>query len=172
MKLKTTSRFWGIRAGKGGEGHKLFLDRCVIALADAELGDLSKLEQTRESFYAVYRKLHPDETRTGSAGIAGKFFRFMNEVVIGDFIVYPALPEKLVYVAKITGKYKFVNTSDYPHQRAVKWTYVIPKKEFTQNALYELGAARTFFEFKKNIQELKAKMSDDFLFMKEAGCES
>lgn len=93
MKPKTTSRFWGIRAGKGGAAHKLFLSRGVIALADAKLSDLSKLEPTRDSFYAVYRKLHPDETRTGSAGIAGKFFRFTHEVVIGDFIVYPALPE-------------------------------------------------------------------------------
>lgn len=68
----------------------------------------------------------------------------------------------------------FIESSEYPHQRTVEWKYVIPKKEFTQNALYELGAARTFFEFKKNIQELTTKMSDDSLFvkdMKEAGCE-
>ncbi|MFH1235962.1 MAG: hypothetical protein V1685_03420 [Parcubacteria group bacterium] len=167
MKIKKTRRLWGIRAGKGGEAHKQFLDRSVIALADAKLSDLSKIEPTRESFYSAYRKLHPDETRTGSAGIAGKFFRFTHEVVKGDFIVYPALSEKLVYVAEVTGKYMYVKTSEFPHQRTVKWKYVIPKKELSQSARYELGAARTFFEFKKNREELMAKMSDDYLFVKE-----
>ena len=123
MKMNSANRIWGIRAGKNGDAHKLFLTKGVIALADGGLGDLSKLEATRDSFYAAYRKLHPGETRTGSAGIAGKFFRFGNEVVIDDFSVYPALPDKLAYVAKVTGKYTFVNTSDYPHQRAVEWKY-------------------------------------------------
>lgn len=167
MKNNSVPRFWGIRAGKDGDAHKLFLDKGVITLSDAGLGDLSKLEATRDSFLNAYRKLHPDETRPGSAGIAGKFFRFKHEVVIGDLIVYPALSNKLVYVANVTGKYKFIKTSDYPHQRAVEWKYVIPKKEFTQSALYELGAARTFFEFKKNKQELMDKMTDHYLFVKE-----
>ncbi len=159
-------RFWVIRAGKKGAAQELFLEKNTIALAGSELNDLSKIKPTRESFYALYRKLHPDETRAGSSGIAGKFFRFKNEILIGDIVLYPELVEKLVYIGKITGAYKFIKSSEYPHQRTVKWKYAIPKIGFTQSARYELGAARTFYEFKKNKQELIEKMSTHYLLVK------
>lgn len=160
MTNKTTTSAWGIRAGKGGKAHDLFIDEGVIALEDADLGDLSKLESNREAFYAAYRELFPDETRTGSAGIAGKFFRFANEIGVADLVVYPARPDKQVYVGEITGEYEYVSSSDYPHQRKVNWKYVIPKSQFSQPAQYELGAARTFFQFKKNVDELVRKTKE------------
>ena len=106
MRQNQIVRFWGIRAGKNGDAHNLLLNMSVIALEDAGLGDLSTLEPSRDSFYSLYRKLHPDETRIGTAGIGGKYFRFVHEVVVGDFIVYPALADKLVYLVKL-----LVNTS-------------------------------------------------------------
>lgn len=158
-KLSTKST-WGIRAGKKGKAHDLFLDEGVIALEDAELGDLCQLEPDRDSFYSAYRELFPDDTRTGSAGIAGKFFRFAHEIKVGDLVVYPALPNKQVYVGEVVGEYEYVSSSEYPHQRKVKWKYVIPKSEFSRPAQYELGAARTFFQFKKNVDELLRKTKE------------
>lgn len=160
MTIKTTNTAWGIRAGKGGKAHELFVEEGVIALEDVELGDLSKLDPNRDSFYSAYRDLFPDDTRTGSAGIAGKFFRFANEIEVGDLIVYPAISNRQVYVGEIVGEYEYVSASDYPHQRTVKWKYVIPKSEFSQAARYELGAARTFFQFKKNVGELVRKTKE------------
>lgn len=153
-------RFWAIRAGKGGDAHTLFLENGVIALEDAGLGDLSSFEATREHFYDAYRTLHPNETQTGSAGIGGKFYRFIHEISVGDFIVYPALADKQVYVAEVTGEYDFDASSMYPHQRTVKWTHSIPKSELSKRACQELGAARTFFEFKTNVVELRDKMNN------------
>ncbi len=154
------ARIWGIRAGKGGEAHDLFIGECVIALADADLGNLAKLPKSREDFYTAYRKNHPEETRTGSAGIGGKFFRFIHEVHVGDLIVYPALSDKMIYVGDIFGDYAFNNASLFPHQRPVVWKFMIPKSDFSLAARYELGAARTFFEFKKNAKELLARIGD------------
>lgn len=161
MKQSCAFRIWGIRAGIGGEAHSLFLKMSVIALLDAGLGDLLKFDATRESFYSSYRNLHPDETRTGTAGIGGKFYRFIHEVAVGDFIVYPAIVDKQVYVGVVTGEYIFVESSKFKHQRAVNWTHSIPKHEFSKMACQELGAARTFFEFKRKSQELFEKMKDD-----------
>jgi len=155
---KTT--VWVIRAGKSGKAHNLFINDGLIALEDAELGDLSAFDADRDSFYEAYRELFPSESRTGSAGVAGKFFRFTHEIEIGDVVVYPARPDKQVYVGEITGGYSFVTSSDYPHQREVKWKYVIPKSEFSQPARYELGAARTFYQFKKNVDELVRRTRD------------
>lgn len=161
MKSNSDARFWAIRAGKGGDAHKLFLENGVIALEDAGLGDLSSFEATREHFYDAYRKLHPNETQTGTAGIGGKFYRFIHEISVGDCIVYPALADKRVYVAEVTGEYNFDVSSMYPHQRTVQWTHSIPKSELSKRACQELGAARTFFEVKNNICEIKQKIDGD-----------
>ena len=160
MKKNVSTIAWGIRAGKGGKAHNLFIDESVIALEDAELGDFRKFDANRESFCSAYRELHPEDTRSGSAGIVGKFFRFTHEISSGDLIVYPALPDKQVYVGEVTGAYEYVSSADYPHQRQMKWKYLIPKREFSQTAQYELGAARTFFQFKNNVDELVQKMND------------
>jgi restriction system protein len=154
-------RVWGIRAGKGGRAHDVFMNGGMIALEDAAMGSLSELEYTRDAFYEKYRGLHPEDTRTGSAGIAGKFFRFAVEMSNGDLVVYPALPDKMVYIGEITGLYKFNSDSDYPHQRSIKWKYVIPKSEFSTQARYELGAARTLFEVKRNKEEVFKRISSE-----------
>lgn len=155
------ARIWGLRAGKKGRAHKNFIEESMIVLEDAEMGDLAELEDTRDSFYSKYRGLHPDDTRTGSAGIAGKFFRFAVEMAKGDLIVYPALPDKQIYVGEITGEYHYVSDSEFPHQRAVKWKYVIPKSELSTQARYELGAARTLFEIKRNRDELLRRIGSE-----------
>jgi restriction system protein len=154
------SRIWGIRAGKGGEAHDLFISAGVIALADAGLGDLGKLPESRDDFYTAYRKKHPEETRTGSAGVGGKFFRFIHEISVGDLVVYPALSDKAIYVGSVTADYVFDKVSPFPHRRSVLWKFVIPKAEFSLAARYELGAARTLFEFKRNIKELNLKIAN------------
>jgi restriction system protein len=153
-------RMWGIRAGKGGEAHDLFLEEGIIALADADLGNLAELKATREAFYVAYRKANPEDTSSGSAGIGGKFFRFTHEVRVGDFILYPALVDKTVYVGTVASDYAFDEASPFPHRRCVQWKFLIPKIEFSQAAVYEIGAARTFFEFKKNATELLARIGD------------
>jgi len=154
-------RLWGLRAGKKGSAHRNFIDDGMVVLADAEMGDLAELEATRDAFYEKYRGLHLEDTRTGSAGIAGKFFRFAVEMSKGDLVVYPALPDKQIYVGEITGEYSFIAESDFPHQRSVTWKYVIPKSEFTTQARYELGAARTLFEVKRNREEVVRRISDE-----------
>tara|TARA_E500000305_G_C3946896_1_gene200243 strand:+ start:92 stop:619 length:528 start_codon:yes stop_codon:yes gene_type:complete len=155
------NRIWGLRAGKNGSAHNIFIEKKFVVLEDAKMGNLAALEATRDSFCKKYRRIHPEDTRTGSAGIAGKYFRFIVEMKIGDLIVYPSVRDKQVYVGELTGEYKYVADSDFPHCRAVKWHYIVPKSEFTTPAIYELGAARTLFEFKRNRDELISRIKSD-----------
>jgi len=154
------ARIWVIRSGTGGEAHDLFLGEGIIALADAGIGDLSKLKRSRESFYAAYQKSHPQDKKVGVTAIGGKFFRFTHEVRVGDLVVYPALQDKTVYIGAILSDYAFDMTSPFPHRRSVQWKFMIPKSEFSQASRYELGAARTFFEFKRNAEELLSIIRD------------
>lgn len=156
-----TKRIWGIRAGKLGRAHNDFVNKGMVVLADACMGDLNALNGTRAAFYSKYRESHPDDTKSGASGIAGKFFRFRLDMRKGDLVAYPALTDKQVYIGVIIGEYSFVAGSAYPHQRNVRWKYVIPKSEFSTQAAYELGAARTLFEVKRNSNELLRRISSD-----------
>jgi len=85
------ARIWVVRSGKGGKAHDRFLEEGIVALADAAIGDLTKLNGSRINFYDAYRKSHPEKSNISVAGIGGKYFRFAHEVKIGDIAVYPAL---------------------------------------------------------------------------------
>ncbi len=151
---------WGIRAGIGGEAHTHFLKTEVICLADPGIGNLRKIPADRNSFYVAYQKLKPLETRIGVAGIGGKFFRFIHEITAGDLVVYPALNEGRIYVAKVTGQYKYIGSGkSFPHVRSVEWLCNFPKSELSEKARRELGAARTLFEVKRHATEIKHLVS-------------
>jgi restriction system protein len=156
---KSPARIWVIRAGKRGEAHGLFLREKIIALADSGMGDLTKIERVREAFYAAYRRAHPDDTKIGSAGIGGKFFRFLDEVTVGDLVVYPVFKQKTIYIGTVLSDYAFDMTSYFPHRRLVRWERVISNAELSQALKYELGAARTFFEVKNNAKELRSMIA-------------
>jgi restriction system protein len=149
--------FWVIRAGKKGEAHNLFLKMSFIVLSDPGLGDLKKIAPKRHSFYDAYRNVRPEEARSSIAGIGGKFFRFVHEVQIGDKIVYPSLIDRQIYIGSVKSKYQYdlKMSSNFTHKRKVKWEYFFPWNLLPENARRELNAARTFFKFKRNHEEIK-----------------
>ena len=151
-------RMWGIRAGIGGRAHLWFLERAVVGLSDPGMGDLRKIPPDRQSFYAAYRRLRPGETRTGVAGIGGKFFRFTCEIAIGNLVVYPSRNKGLIYVGRVIGQYTYSNQQieNLPHQRSVKWLCNFPKSRLSKTAQWEIGAARTFFEVKSHSVEISS----------------
>jgi len=156
-----TVRFaWVIRAGINGSADSYFMDDSMIVLKDPGLGDLSKLEANRQSFYEAYRSIKPHDTHAGIAGIGGKFFRFVHEMQVGDIVLYPSLRTREVYVGEIKGKYRFVDKDvDFPHQRKVQWIISFPKTSLSKTARYEIGAARTLFKYQKHLDEILEKLS-------------
>lgn len=155
---------WVIRAGENRAGtvkdaHHFFMTRNMIALSDSGLGDLSLLSPQREAFYTAYRKVHPHDSTHGSSSIAkGKYFRFVHEVQSGDYVLYLSVKEQRVYVATIVSGYRFDESeaTRLPHQREVQWKWVFPKQLLTDDGQGELGAARTFYQYKRHIDEVQA----------------
>jgi predicted Mrr-cat superfamily restriction endonuclease len=148
------SKIWAIRAGKKGVAHGLFLQESVVALEDSLMGNLLQIEKSRESFYSCYRKNHPKAKPEGVSGVAGKYFRFCYEIEPHDSVLYLSFSDKLFYFGTVVGEYYYVTTSHYPHQRKVKWLYAFDKRNLSIEAQYETGAARTFFEIKRNAEEI------------------
>lgn len=161
-KLRIPS-MWAIRAGKKGEAHELFLDHDIIALTDSDLSNLRKLPAKRQAFYKEYQKRHPEDTRIGVSGIGGKFFRFVHEIQTGDMVLYPSLKDKQIYIGKIVGEYSFnlKPNPKFPHRRGVIWEYVVSKTALSETAKRELGAARTFFEYKTHAKEILEMITEN-----------
>lgn len=149
--------FWVIRAGERRQAHDLLVKHGRIVLAEPGMGDLAKIEPTREAFLSAYRKLRPDESPTGSAAIAkGKFFRFVYDLKREDTILYLSVKEQHVYVGTVIGDYMYDTSfsADYPHQRTVTWNFVFPKAELSESARRELGAARSFYMYIRSVEEV------------------
>jgi restriction system protein len=157
MSNRQKNSCWVVRAGKNGEANDLFLKKSLIVLSDPGLGDLKGLPAQRQSFYEAYENLRPNEKRAGITGIGGKFFRFVHEVKVGDQVIYSSLIDKQTYIGAVKSKYEYdVRMSlNFTHKRKVKWEYYFPKNLFSEYATRELNAARTFFEFKSNREELR-----------------
>lgn len=156
MKNASGRKTWVIRAGKNSEAQSLFLKSGVMALNEPGLGNLNALNANRKSFYEAYRRCDPNNTRTGISGIGGKYFRFVYEVTTDDMVLFPSRLDFQIYVGYVKGEYFHAPKIDdcFPHQRSVQWKLSFDKSALSVWAKRELGAARTFFEFKRNVEEV------------------
>lgn len=126
---------WGIHT----MNDNLFLNNNVIAIGWKAFGDLSVLDATREAFKAHYEKSYPDAKKGSIPTSAGMLFRFIHEVQIGDYVVFPSKTDRKINIGIIEGEYEYVPSSDeYVQQRKVKWLKHLPRTVFSQGALYEL----------------------------------
>ncbi len=128
-----------------------------IAIGWGELGDLSKIDATREAFKA--RLISTYNSKPGAVPVnAGVLFRFVHEMKAGDLIVYPSKPNRMVNLGTIEGDYTFdsTNVESYPNRRRVKWLRQMPRTEFSADALHEIGSFITLFKISNNADEFVA----------------
>jgi len=131
-----------------------------IAIGWGDLGDLSALPSSREAFKAAFVKKYPNEKAGAVPVKAGVLFRFAKEMKIGDVIVYPSKADRVVNIGRIESNYIFSPTPDdhYPHRRHVGWKVHVPRAQFSQPALYEIGSAVTLFQVANNADEYLAAL--------------
>lgn len=151
-------RMWGIHT----KDDSLFLNGNVIAIGWREMGDLSALAPTRDAFRDKYVDVYPD-AKKGSIGTGvGMLYRFLYEIQIGDYIVFPSKIDRMINIGKVEGDYQFVSDAvEYVQQRKVRWLKHLPRTAFSQGALYEVGSALTLFAVKN--------YPDEFLHALEKG---
>src|SRR5690625_273363 len=160
---------WGIRAGRGGEGHQLFKDSNVIALRWQGTPDLSGLPNDREAFKEVYRRTFPDVPEGNVANGAGQLYRFVHEIAVGDLVVYPSKIDRRVHLGVVDGPYRYVQDSaGFSHQRPVKWLRSVPRTSYSQGALHEIGSAMTLFQVKNYLDEHLTLLSGHVPVIQEA----
>jgi restriction system protein len=162
---------WGIHAGKLGEVDKIFLSKSkpLVAIGWSDIGDLSVIGNNREAYKEKVIQAYPDIKTGAVPGNAGMLFRFVNEMKIGDYVIYPSKVDKNIHIGKVIGEYSYRPdiSKEYPNTRSVEWIKDIPRTMVSQGALYEIGSALSIFQVKNYAEEFLVaitgeKIVDDF----------
>lgn len=155
-------RVWGIHAGRAGEAESQFLGSSCVALGWSQLGDLSALAATRESFKEAVARAFPEARPGVIPNNAGQLYRFVHELKVGDVVVYPSKSSRQVHLGVLTGQYKYRKAlGSYPNTRSVDWKRSVPRTRFSQGALYEIGSALSLFQVRNYADEFNKAMSGE-----------
>jgi restriction system protein len=135
-------------------------DTKEVAIGWSDLGDLSALPTSRDAFKAAYTKIYPTEKPGAVPVKAGVLYRFAKEIAVGDVMVYPSKFNKTVNIGLVASDYMFVPSKDpaYPHRRRVDWKQHLPRPQFSEPALNEIGSAITLFQISNNTDEFIAAL--------------
>lgn len=135
--------FWGIQAGRTGDADSLFLHRGVVAIGWEKMGDLSKLPPDREAFKAAATKAYPDYKQGAVSTFSSQLYRFVHQIQLGDFVLYPSKHDRRIHIGCVDGQYIYDSTVSprYPNQRPSKWLEALPRDHFSQGALYEISGS-------------------------------
>jgi restriction system protein len=152
---------WGIHGGKTGDADSLFLQHSCVDLGWPKMGDLSALQATRDAYKSRMKEAYPDVKPAAVPGNAGQLFRFVHEMQTGNLVAYPSQRDRQIHFGRILGGYKYDAKTQpaYPNARPIEWLRSVPRTQFTQGALYEIGSAMSFFQLKNYADEFRAAVA-------------
>ena len=159
MVSMTNKAVWGIHT----KDDHLFLSQKLIAIGWEEMGNLSDISTSRDSYKKKYIATYPDAKRGSIATCAGMLYRFVNEVQEGDYVVFPSKMDRKINIGVVESAYFYeASAKFYPNRRKVKWLKHLPRTSFSQGALYEVGSALSFFQVKNYVDEYLKALDKDF----------
>ena len=152
-------RIWGIHT----QDDNLFLKNNVIAIGWSDMGNLNNIDANRDAFKEKYMQIYPNAKKGNIANGAGTLYRFRHEVQIGDYIVFPSKSNREVNIGVVEGEYIYdPNQVEYVQTRKVKWLKHLPRMDFSQGALYEIGSLMTLFSVKNYADEFLGALDKNF----------
>ena len=155
----TNKAVWGIHT----RDDDLFLKQKLIAIGWEEMGNLSDIGTSRNSYKNKYVATYPDAKKGSIATCAGMLYRFVNEVREGDYVVFPSKIDRKINIGVVESAYFYeASEKKYPNRRKVKWLKHLPRTSFSQGALYEVGSALSFFQVKNYADEYLKSLDKDF----------
>ena len=146
------NRLWGIH---NDHPELQLVENGFVSVGWDELGDLARFEKSRDAYKAAFREAYPDYKEGAVPVAAGVLYRFVHEIAVGDYVVYPHKPDSTLAFGRFTGQYHWEAAAEtHRHRRTVEWLRTgIPRQQFSQPALYEVGSAVTLFTVKRHAQE-------------------
>lgn len=138
------------------------IDQGFVCIGWAQVGNLESLKNNRDAFKKAVATAYPDKKAGAIPVHAGTLFRFAREIKKGDLIIYPSKHDRVVNLGVIQSDYQYRPDIDplYPNRRDVKWLKHIPRADFSQNALHEIGSAVTLVQVRNNADEFLSALED------------
>ena len=153
--MAETKVVWGIHTTQ----ENLFLPNNIIGIGWEEMGDIKCAGDNRDDIKKKYAEIYPDATSGSIATCVGMLYRFVYEVQIGDYVVYPSKADRKINIGVIESDYYNEPAENkYTQRRKVKWLKSFPRTDFSQGALYEVGSSLTFFQVKNYADEYLAAL--------------
>jgi restriction system protein len=84
--MSEDKKVWGIHT----MDDNLFLHNDIIGIGWSDMGDLKKIGASRDAIKAKYTEVYPDSKKGSVANGAGMLYRFVYEMQVGDYIVFPS----------------------------------------------------------------------------------
>lgn len=117
-------RVWGIHT----KDDHLFLVDNRIAIEWKPIGNLSKIEATRAAFKDKYIEVYPNAKKGAIPTSSGMLYRFMYEMQVGDYVVFPFKSDRKINIGIVESDYIYEPTAlEYVQQRKVKWIKHLPR---------------------------------------------
>lgn len=147
------------------------IENGYVGIGWVELGNLSQIPKNRDRLKKQLLSDYPT-VKAGAIPVwAGVLLRFVYEMSIGDIIIYPSKTDRMVNIGKITGDYYYDASDDgkpYPNRRPVQWLKHLPRDQFSQAALYEIGSAVTLFAVRTYTDEFVQTLDPTLLPKQQA----
>ncbi|MEM9518958.1 MAG: restriction endonuclease [Actinomycetota bacterium] len=142
---------WGIHNNSGLD----FVAEGFVAIGWEELGDPRPFASDRDRLKAQLARTFPS-AKSGAIPVwAGIVHRFVHEISKGDLVISPNKLDRTLSFGVIDGEMHYDEHSEtHRNRRPVRWTHIgVPRDDFSQQALNEIGSALTLFRVKRNDAE-------------------
>lgn len=152
---------WGIHMGR--EHGLAPVKDGYVAIGWANVGDLSAIPARREAFKVSISQHYPDFKSGAVPVAAGVIYRFAREMRVGDVVIFPSKPDRMINIGRIDSDYRFdpAVSASHPNVRSVTWIRSIPRADFSQPALNEIGSALTLFRVTTHADEFLAALAGE-----------
>ncbi|MDZ7789196.1 MAG: restriction endonuclease [Xanthomonadales bacterium] len=145
---------WMVRSASGGRLADEFVEKGLVALGAAQVGDLSQFPD-KQALLEALKKERPDFKPGRRQAAASQWIRFRDEVQRGDRVVTYDSSRRVYHVGTIASDYQHQpgTIADFQHYRAVEWEGEVERDVLSARARNSLGSTLTLFRLPDDVAE-------------------
>ena len=154
-------KYYRVFLGSGGEHIKECVEKGFIGINYGFEAPLTPYlaetsSESRDQIRPIYLQFNPGKSPVGAGLSCGALWTFGKGMQRGDLIFCPD-GNGNYFTGEITGDYKYVANSFFPHQREVIWQKAtFPRSEMSDDLKRSTGATLTIIEVTKFAEEVEA----------------
>lgn len=143
---------WMVRSSSGGRLADEFVEKGVVALGGAPIGDLREFRD-KQGILAALQAKRPDRKPGQWQAAASQWIRFRDELKQGDRVITYDSSRRVYHVGTIASDYQHTPgiVSEFQHSRAVDWQGEVNRDVLSPRARNSLGSTLTLFRVPEDV---------------------